>query len=80
MSKKEFWKNVLGQGDAIPFPLPRLTTSERDAISPVPGFTIYNTESNQVQTYNGFEWIDLARNAQRVWTRVSTDFGAISGY
>ena len=67
-------------GEKIPWQLPRLTTAERNTISPVPGMAIYNSESNQVQAYNGFEWIDMARNAQLVWTRVSTNFGALSGY
>lgn len=37
---------------------PRLTTTQRDAIStPTDGETIFNTTTNQVESYNGTSWI-----------------------
>ena len=37
---------------------PRLTEAQRDAIvSPVAGLTIYNTDTNQLNTYNGSAWV-----------------------
>ena len=37
---------------------PRLTEAQRDAIvSPVAGLTVYNTDTNQLNTYNGSAWV-----------------------
>ena len=37
---------------------PRLTTTQRDAISsPTDGETIFNTTTNQVESWNGTEWV-----------------------
>ena len=35
---------------------PRMDTTERDAITPVAGLTIYNTDSNCVEFWNGSAW------------------------
>lgn len=38
---------------------PRMTTVQRDAIaSPVASLTVYNTDNNQLETWNGTAWID----------------------
>jgi len=39
---------------------PRMTTTERDAISsPASGLMVYNTTTNKAQCYNGTAWQDL---------------------
>jgi hypothetical protein len=38
------------------FNLPTLTTTERDALTPSEGDTIYNTTTNKTETYNGTNW------------------------
>ena len=39
---------------------PRMTTTERDAIStPASGLMVYNTTTNKAQCYNGTTWNDL---------------------
>jgi len=39
---------------------PRMTTTERDAIStPAAGLMVYNTTTNKAQCYNGTAWQDL---------------------
>jgi hypothetical protein len=42
------------------FLLPRMTTTQRDAISatPVAGLTVYNTTTSKVQTWDGAAWQD----------------------
>jgi hypothetical protein len=36
----------------------RLTTDERDAIAdPTPGLTLYNTDTNRPEVYNGISWV-----------------------
>jgi len=37
--------------------LPLFTTTERDALTPTAGDTIYNTTSNAEETYNGTTWV-----------------------
>ncbi|KKN03305.1 hypothetical protein LCGC14_1108980, partial [marine sediment metagenome] len=37
--------------------LNRLTTTQRDALTPVAGMTIFNTTLNEHETYNGTSWI-----------------------
>lgn len=39
--------------------LPRMTTTQRDAISPVAGLILYNLTDNKVQFHNGSVWTDL---------------------
>lgn len=36
--------------------LPRLTTAQRDALTPVAGALIFNTTTNEFQGYNGTVW------------------------
>ena len=38
---------------------PRLTTTERDALTPVNGLVIYNSTTNKLQVYAGGAWVDL---------------------
>lgn len=38
---------------------PRMTTTQRDLISPVAGEILYNTTTNKLQCYNGTIWNDL---------------------
>lgn len=38
---------------------PRMTTTQRDAITPVAGLVIYNTTTNKHQGYNGTIWNDF---------------------
>ena len=38
---------------------PRLTTTERNALTPVNGLMIYNTTDNKFQGYAGGAWVDL---------------------
>ena len=39
--------------------LPRLTTTERDAITATAGETIFNTTTSKAQSYDGAVWRDL---------------------
>jgi len=43
------------KGDLIP---PKLTTSERDALTPLTGALIYNTTTNKLENYNGSTWVE----------------------
>ncbi|MFH7013176.1 hypothetical protein ACHRV5_15015 [Flavobacterium sp. FlaQc-52] len=48
---------------------PRMTTVQRDAITPPPaGLTVYNTTTNTLQIYNGTVWLDY--NLQREYIEV----------
>ena len=40
-------------GDLIP---PKLTTVERDALSPLAGRLIYNTTTDKLENFNGTSW------------------------
>jgi len=42
-----------------PFKMASFTTTERDALSPQNGDTIYNTSTNKFQGYAGGSWVDL---------------------
>lgn len=42
-----------------PFKLPKLTTTERDALDAVNGDMIYNTTTNRVEAYENGSWADL---------------------
>lgn len=35
---------------------PRLTTAQRDALSPQPGEIVYNSTTNKLNFYNGSAW------------------------
>lgn len=39
-----------------PFKFPSLTTTERDALTPAAGWTIFNTTTSKVETYDGSTW------------------------
>lgn len=38
---------------------PRLSTTNRDALTPVNGLVIYNSTTNKLQVYAGGAWVDL---------------------
>jgi len=42
--------------------IPRLTNAQREAILPVPGLVIYNTESDDLEFYNGTSWYRVNTN------------------
>jgi len=43
--------------------IPRMNTTQRNAIAPlVAGLTIYNTDCNNFNYYNGSSWVDMAGN------------------
>lgn len=42
--------------------IPRLTESQRDALFPVIGLTLYNLNSNAIEYYNGSAWYELNVN------------------
>ena len=43
--------------------IPRMNTTQRNAIAPlVAGLTIYNTDCNNLNLYNGSSWVDMAGN------------------
>ena len=44
---------------AVPFRLPNLTTTERNAISAQAGDMVFNTSTNAVNVYNGSSWVAL---------------------
>ena len=44
---------------AFSYPLPRMTSTQRDAITPQPGAMLYNTTANLVQVWNGSSWVNL---------------------
>jgi hypothetical protein len=39
--------------------LPRLTTAQRDALTPTNGMILYNTTTSKLQAYAGGAWVDL---------------------
>jgi hypothetical protein len=39
--------------------IPRLTTAQRDLLTPTASMVIYNTTIGRIQGYNGYHWIDL---------------------
>jgi hypothetical protein len=39
--------------------LPRLTTAQRDALTPTNGMILYNTTTDKIQAYAGGAWVDL---------------------
>jgi hypothetical protein len=46
-------------GSAEPLRLPRLTSTQRDALTPLPGMILFNTTTSSVQAYNGSTWTNL---------------------
>lgn len=58
------------------FLLPRLSTTERDAIaSPATGLEIYNKTTNQVNFYNGSGWVAIDYNSS---LQKTTDVGNVT--
>ena len=56
--------------------LNRLTTTERDALTALQGMTIFNTTTNQVEDFDGSNWVGaLARDE---WTELIDTPGSIS--
>jgi hypothetical protein len=55
---------------------PRLTTTQRDAISsPTNGETIFNTTNNQLESYNGSDWVVGGGGVSKYttgWTNISS--------
>lgn len=43
----------------VPWKLPKLTTTERNALNAVNGDIIYNTTLNRVEAYENGSWVDL---------------------
>jgi len=43
----------------VPFRLPNLTTTQRNAISAQAGDMVFNTSTNAVNVYNGSSWVAL---------------------
>lgn len=41
------------------FILPRLTTSQRDALTPIAGMVVYNTNTDTAEYYNGTSWVAM---------------------
>ncbi len=41
------------------FLLPRLTTTQRDALTATNGMVIYNTTNNRIEAYENGSWVDL---------------------
>ena len=37
---------------------PKLSTSDRNALTPFTGETIYNTTTNKLETYDGTVWVE----------------------
>jgi hypothetical protein len=65
-------------------PCPEMTTTQRDALTPVNGSCIYNSTTLSYQFYNGTSWGDIgggvsatALNNKRVWFYATTDSGQI---
>lgn len=55
---------------------PRLTTAQRDAISsPTDGETIFNTTNNQLESYNGSDWVVVGSSDG---IRAKTSFQGVS--
>lgn len=60
---------------------PRMNDGQRDAIeTPVAGLTIYNTTTNQLNTYNGAAWTAAARGGPRFVTRTKIYDGNGTGW
>jgi len=49
--------------------LNRLTTTQRDALTPQQGMTIFNTTTNQVEDYNGTAWVGTTASDE--WTELT---------
>ena len=84
MTKVDFWKKVIGHDDDFPWPLPQLTNEQRDQIVQlIPGLTIFNTDENTIQVYDGFRWASYIADktpGYGIWTRVTSNFPAMSGH
>lgn len=58
--------SILGSGDFLT--IPQLTTAQRDALTPVAGYPIYNTTEGYLETYDNFwGWMPIA--SQNEWMR-----------
>jgi len=62
--------------------LPRLSQAQRDAIaSPAAGLTIYNTDTNKLNTWNGTSWDEaLATTRQTTDVRTFSYTGGVQAY
>lgn len=60
--------------------IPRMTTTQRDAIStPSTGLTIYNTTTNTHDYYNGSSWVKIAAGTTPTFTTVTTQSLNLTG-
>lgn len=56
------------ESDSLVFVPPRMTTSDRNAISgPLTGAVIYNTQDSCLQTYDGSNWNCVSANKRLDW-------------
>lgn len=58
--------SILGSGDFLT--IPQLTTAQRDALTPVAGYPIYNTTEGYLETYDNF-WGWMPVSGQNEWMR-----------
>ncbi|MCX6268715.1 MAG: hypothetical protein NTW16_15410 [Bacteroidetes bacterium] len=56
--------------------IPRLTSANRNAMLPVPGLTIFNTDTKSIEYYNGTHWLKMNVMVPAGIT-ISTNSGAI---
>ncbi len=49
-------KITVDSTDEASKPWPTMTTAQRDALTPVNGFAIYNSDDDTLQVYNGTDW------------------------
>ncbi len=54
------------------FVIPRMTTTQMNAITPLEGALVYNTNLDCVHYFNGIQWINLCQNGGTNGTIVST--------
>jgi len=74
--------SMLGSGDFLT--IPQLTSVQRDALTPVAGYPIYNTTEGYLETYDNF-WGWMPVSSQNEWKRkwgleYFQDFGSNTGF